>query len=874
MQPTEPTAIELRRLLKPGQVLSDPADLLTYESDAGLERGQADGVLFPETESDVIQIVRWANKTGVPLVPRGAGTGTSGGAVAGKRGLIVEFSRMNHVLSLDEVGKRVTVEPGVVNGDLDDCVKSKGLFFPPDPASGRVCTLGGNVAENAGGPRCFKYGVVTNYVTGLKVILADGRTVRFGGRALDYPEYDWLGVLTGSEGTLGIVVQINLRLLRRSDATTMIMGAFDSIEEAGQAVSDIIGRGLAPATIEMMDQAIVKIVEDYSHIGLPVHAAALLIIEVNGSQASLAPQAEELTAALRAHRILELSLPQTPEERDRIWRARKDSAGALAWLAPAYYASDCTVPRSKIAVTLREINRICDANRVPVCYLLHAGDGNLHPHYLVADADDHELMERVQAVEAQVLEFCVKQGGSITGEHGVGLERRNFMPLMYNDDELQAMLDVKEIFDPRGLLNPGKIFPEQGKRQSAKGKSERQNSAKGYSQSVIQNSNSEFAPRSAEEAAEVIRTCLTGEPPKSIRVLGGGTKSKFLSRADIILSTENLRGIRAYVPEDLYVTVGAGTTCTELQKALERDRMWVPLLSPWPESTLGGIASTLFNAPLRMRYGYGSIRDLVLAMTVALPDGRIIRVGRPVVKNVAGYDLPKLFVGAFGTLGLITELTLKISPRPRSVCTLVIPVEDCNLGLKWGQTLQRHCVIASALLLCKGCSIPGFTSPYSLVYTAEGLPQDVDSELDAVQTALRTESAPEGTRTEQFSGSELWATWLRSPSPLEATLRIGAPATDLPGLLQATLDVLGSASFICDMANGLLYVKGSIGPAALQAVRDLSLAADGYAVVLSGPAGNGSLDRWGFQPEGLDLMRAIKARWDPRRVFNPGAFLV
>ncbi len=850
----------LEGLLTREQRISDPAALVPYETDAGLERAQPAGVLFPRSVSDLQQIVAWANRSGVPLVARGAGTGTSGGAVAERSGVIVEFSRMNHILEFDALENRIVAEPGVVNYELDQFARARGLMFPPNPASGRVCTIGGNVAENAGGPRCCKYGVTTNYVVGLKVVLADGRVVRLGGHALDYPEYDWVGILTGSEGTLGLVAEVEVRVLRQPAAARLLMAAFDSVEQAGEAVSHVLAEGLVPATIEMMDQAIVRIVEDYSHIGLPVDAAAILIIEVNGYAASLPAQVEEITAVLAGHHPCELTLAETAEQYDRIWRARKDSAGALARIAPAYYASDCTVPRSKIAVTLREISRICDKYRIPVNYLLHAGDGNLHPNYMVADAGDPELMERVRNVEAEVLAFCVRQGGSITGEHGVGIERRDFMPLMYGVDEIHMMQDIKRVFDPGELLNPDKIFPMHSPAPAPLPPPGRLPPA-------------DYAPGSAEQAAEAIRACLSSQPPSTIRLRGSGTKSSLLPPTDIVLSTRNLRGILACVPEDNYVTVGAGASLAEIQYELGRYKRWLPLVSPWDESTLGGILSSNLNAPLRMRYGYGGIRDLVLAVTVALADGRVAAFGRPVVKIVAGYDLPKLFVGARGTLGMITGITLRTTAVPRARRSVVIPVRDLKEGLDWGNRVKSICLNASALLLCRGPAIAGLDAPLALVYTAEGIPADVGAELDEVQQALRQAGAPQAITFDQYSGSELWAVWMRSTGPDDAIIQVGVGARSLAEILSATTAEYGDRDYMVDLGNGMLYLKGPESKNLLTQLRSQAVAAGGYAVVLSAPW-ESKLERWGYQPDSLREMRSLKSLWDPQGVFNPGAFIL
>ncbi|MCU0509576.1 MAG: FAD-binding protein, partial [Anaerolineae bacterium] len=308
------------------------------------------------------------------------------GAVAPHGGVMVSLARMKQVVELDEAGRSVVVQPGIVHLVLDEFVKTKGLYYPPDPASGRACTLGGNLGENAGGPHCFKYGVTTNYVNGLQVALADGRLIRTGGRALDYPEYDLTGLLVGSEGTLGIVTEAELRLVRNVPGIKTLMAIFDSVETAGEAVSAVIAGGLVPATLEMMDRTMIGIVENYVHAGLPVDAEALLIIEADGHTASLDSQMAEIVEVMQAQGARELRLAQNAAERDKIWFARKSAFGAIAQISPAYLIVDGTVPRSKLARALAEINRICAGHDLRVGYVFHAGDGNLHPLILYGRA--------------------------------------------------------------------------------------------------------------------------------------------------------------------------------------------------------------------------------------------------------------------------------------------------------------------------------------------------------------------------------------------------------------------------------------------------------------------------------------------------------
>lgn len=375
-------------------------------------------------------------------------------------------------------------------------------------------------------------------------------------------------------------------------------------------------------------------------------------------------------------------------------------------------------------------------------------------------------------------------------------------------------------------------------------------------------------PSSTGEAA-----ALLGEATRAgrgVRICGGGTKSGHLPSVDIILSTEGLRGIRTYARDDLYVTVGAGTPLVDLQAELARDRMWVPMVAPQPAATVGGIVSTNWNAPLRMRYG--ALRDLVLAATVAMADGRVIRAGRPVVKNVAGYDLPKVFVGAYGTLGLLADVTLKLAPLPRARMTLAVPVPDLARGLAWGARLLPICLVASALLLCDARALADLAlpTPYALIYTAEGLASDVSAELEQARHALLAVGAADVREVAGISGSELWAGWLRAALADERpTLRLGVAADRLPALARDVAAKLPAESTLaCDLANGLLYAHGATELAVLARH---AVGLGGYGVTLDGGPGSA---RWGHAPDALDLMRALKARWNPGDLLNPGASMV
>lgn len=828
-----------------------PAELLTYEMDAGLGRGAPDAVVFPESTEDVVRLVRWASAERVPIVPRSAGTGLSGGAVPSHGGIVVSFSRMNRVLELNEQARVAVVEPGLINLTLDGLVKKRGLYYPPDPASQRASSIGGNIAENAGGPHCFKYGVTTNYIQDLELVLANGQLAHTAGRACDYPGYDFTGLLTGSEGTLGVITSATLRLVRNPPGVKTLTATFDSIESAGQAVSGIIAAGLVPAALEMMDKNILGIIEAFVHAGLPTDTAAMLLLEVDGYPESLDAQMAEIVDVLKKHSAIDLHVCSAPE-REKIWTARKSAFGAMARLSPAYFQVDGTVPRTKLALTLAAIRKLCDDQGLRVAFVFHAGDGNLHP-LIPFDPADEAMTKKVYQVGRDFLALCVKQDGTISGEHGVGMEKREFMDWMYSAAELKAMRDVKQVFDPEDLLNPGKIFPDTLQR-----------SADPESNTEVDEFGDFVAPQSDAEAVLVLQCAQT--TGRAVLLRGGGTQSAPPATGGeqcasaLILSTLNMKGICDYAPRDLYVTVRAGTPLLELEQNLSADHLWVPIVAPREASTIGGIISTGLNSPLRMRYG--SVRDQVLGVRVVLPEGRRVRFGRPVVKNVAGHDMVKLFVGAQGTLGLITEVTLRLVATPRVRRTLLVPLANLDEGIRAAQQVLPLALVASSILLVKNEKddgrLPGFNW---LAFTAEGYGEDVEAELYAVEGVLERHSVSKPAKSEMVTGLDLWVDLIaRYPSHL----RLGLPRESVLSFLQANGNALGE--FVADVASGLIY-SPTPSPGDLSELRRLAHSAGGYATITAA-RGVGGFDPWGYVPDLLPQMKMLKSRWDPTGCLN------
>ncbi|MFQ5816850.1 MAG: FAD-linked oxidase C-terminal domain-containing protein [Terriglobia bacterium] len=449
---------ELRKILGDAGVLWKREELLVYEYDASITRALPDAVVFPRSTEDVIRIALLTHRLGVPLVGRGAGTGLSGGALAPHGGVVVAFSRMNRILEIDLENLRAVVQPGVVNLDLTKAVEADGYYFAPDPSSQKACTLGGNVAQNAGGPHTLAYGVTTNHVLGLEVVLADGNLVWVGGKTLDTPGYDLTGVLVGSEGTLGIMTKIVVRLCRSPEAVKTLLAIFETVDDATETVADTTARGITPAACEMLDAVTLKAVEAATEAGYPLDAAAVLLIEVEGLREAVEAQAEQVETVCRAHAAREVRRARTNAEREKLWQGRKNAFGALGRLTPNLYVQDGVIPRTKLPAMLRTVATIGARHRMHIGNVFHAGDGNLHP-VILFDARDPAQLERAAAVATEIMRACIELGGSITGEHGVGMEKNQMMPLLFSEDDLEAMAAVKRVFNPAGRLNPAKLFP-------------------------------------------------------------------------------------------------------------------------------------------------------------------------------------------------------------------------------------------------------------------------------------------------------------------------------------------------------------------------------------------------------------------------------
>ena len=449
---------ELIAAVGPRGYLDRPEDLALYEYDGSVDKARPAMVVFPRTTEDVVEIVTITAKYKIPIVGRGSGTGLSGGAIPRSGGVIIGFSRMNRILEIDLENERAVVQPGVINLDITMAVQAAGYFYAPDPSSQRACTIGGNVSENAGGPHTLAYGVTTNHVLGLEFVLPDGKVYTTGGTESDLPGLDLTGFLTGSEGTMALVTKVIVRLMRQPETVKTILAVYNSPDDCANTVAEITARAITPVAVEMLDGEMLAMVEAATHAGYPPDAAAVLLIELEGLREGVEEQAEQIREVCTLCKAREFRVAQNAEERDLLWKGRKNAFGAVGRVSPSYYVQDGVVPRTEIAPTLRFIAQTGEKHGLRISNIFHAGDGNMHP-IILFDARKPGDLDKAKAAGEEILQFCIDAGGSITGEHGVGMEKNEMMSRLFSEETLDTIRRFKNLFDPEGRLNPGKVLP-------------------------------------------------------------------------------------------------------------------------------------------------------------------------------------------------------------------------------------------------------------------------------------------------------------------------------------------------------------------------------------------------------------------------------
>ena len=439
-------------------VLTEKEDTIVYEQDGSIFQVMPEIVVVPADTEQVSAVIKAARRANVPIIPRGSGTGLAGGAVPAEGGIVLSLARLDRILKIDLQSRIAIVEPGVINADVTKAVAKDGFFYAPDPSSQAACSIGGNVANNSGGPHTLAYGVTTNHVLGIEVVLDDGEIFWLGGEVPDTPGYDLCGVFVGSEGTMGIVTKVAVRLMRVRESVRTLLAIFDQMDHATQTVVDITSAGIIPAALEIMDRTTIEAIEKGAPVGLPLDAEAVLIVEVDGLRESTERSVLLAQGICQRNHARETKVAQDENERQSLWKARKGAFGAMGALAPNYYVQDGVVPRSKLPEMMRRIAEIGKQFNLRIANVFHAGDGNLHPNILFDMRVPGEL-DRVVEAGAATLRACIEFGGSITGEHGVGLEKKAYIGLLFNEADLEAMSRVRNSFDPDGRFNPAKLFP-------------------------------------------------------------------------------------------------------------------------------------------------------------------------------------------------------------------------------------------------------------------------------------------------------------------------------------------------------------------------------------------------------------------------------
>lgn len=629
----------LKRLVREGSLLTQEADIAAYSYDAALDRGRPDAVILARSAREVAAVVGFCARSRLPFTARGAGTNLSGGCIPLRGGIILSLARMDKILEVDTTRRLAVVEPGVVNLKLQQELEKAGYFYAPDPASFKVSTIGGNIAENAGGPRCLKYGVTTNHVLALEAAMPDGSLQKFSRQD---PGPDMVSLLVGAEGTLGVVTKAWVKILPAPENIVTFLAGFDSIEASVETVSAIMARGVLPRVLEAMDKTTVDSVEAYAHAGYP-RSEAVLLIELDGPHREVSPDAEIVTELCRRHGAVDFRQAESLEAREKLWEGRRGAYAAMARLAPNVMVEDGVVPRDKLPEIVKRIRQITARHGLTAGLLFHAGDGNIHPN-VAYDERDAQQTQRVKRAGHEILRACVELGGSLSGEHGIGVDKRRAMAWLFTQQTLDLFRRIKKSLDPDDLANPDKLFPLAHEADSAPG--------------FIKPPAPALSPQAAHLVEKVKQGAAEG---RKMAVCGALSRLSSHPQDLMEVSTTGLNRIIDWDRRNYTLTVEAGIAPRDLQMELARENFFVRL--PDAGGTLGGLLATKAFLP---------ILDDILGMRLLLADGSPVELGGKVVKNVAGYDVPRLLVGSWGTLGVILDVTLKLYSRPPAPSTVGI----------------------------------------------------------------------------------------------------------------------------------------------------------------------------------------------------------
>jgi glycolate oxidase subunit GlcD len=913
---------QLRAIVGDEAVRSEPDELLVYECD-GLPQHKhlPRAVVFPNSTEQVSEVLALLARERIPFTPRGAGTGLSGGALAMDQGVVIELARMRQILEIDPVNRIAVVQPGVVNLHVSRAVASLGLHYVPDPSSQPTCTIGGNIAENAGGIHCLKYGTTTDHVLGLKVVLAGGAVVELGGGGRELDGYDLLSLFIGSEGTFGIATEATLRLTPIPPAVKTLLAEFAEVNDASHAVSAIIAAGVMPAALEMMDREIIRAVEaSVFAAGLPPDAGAALLIELDGIEAGLEEEAKHVTAICMDHGARACRSARDEAERKKLWAARKGAFGAIGRISPDSMIQDAVVPRSRLPEVLDAAYRIAAKYQLRIANVFHAGDGNLHP-LICFDSRFPEEVQRVKDAGRELMETCVRAGGSITGEHGVGLDKRELLPLIFSEKDMETMLLVRAAFDPSGLMNPGKIIPvlrgcgearaialpDQGLDDTPASSDSlgpfvlgpRASRPQGATNSTPKNPSSlnpPFDPAIARDRlielvgeenvssaplvatpasiAEVCEVMKLAHSERWTTMPAGAMSWLRYGKAlapNLIVSTRRLNRILEHEPADLVAITEAGVTLNDFNAHLSSDRQWLPIDPPDDGSaTIGGVVAT--GVAGAQQFGYGPPRRHVIGMKVVLADGSLVKAGARVVKNVAGYDLCKLFTGSYGTLGIIVELNFKLRPLPFVTQTVLISGQPEEL-LAGAQRIIQAPLFPVAVELVSPKLVSQLTDTVSeanawLMIRFAGSSSAVAAQISRTRELVKT-----GSTRLVDEDEAIWAGLQALPIRFSERFmwRVGLRPTEAASFLLNLIKTTGAATmWQAGVGDGRIRVidDGAARAGDLNArIKNLSAIAEargGAIIVETGDLGPSLSNK----NSGSGIMNKIKEQLDPFSIFT------
>lgn len=900
---------ELQRTVGSDNIVDNPDDLLQYGADWTTVVPMPPTVaVLARTSEQVESALKLAAHYGLPVVVRGAGTGLAGGARPHQDGgMVIATSHMTDIYDIDLPNRQALVQTGLINYDLSQRLAPDGYFYAPDPASWQMCTIGGNIANNSGGPRCLKYGVTSNHILAIELVLHDGRTIWTSDGLQDAAGYDLTGIVVGSEGTFGVATRALVRITRLPEDKRVVLALFPTMVQASETVSAVIAAGYLPTALEVMDRTTIQAVNITHGFDLPDTADAALIIEVDGVVEALDGLLDAIVVICHTHGAIQVQPARTPEEQERVWAARKSAFTAFGCFAPAYYLVDTAVPRTRLPYMMEQVERMSKQYDMPIANVFHAGDGNLHPLVLY-DPHNADQVERAHAISAEVLRLSIEQGGAVTGEHGVGAEKANFLAQMFNEDELQAMAALYAVFNPEDRLNPGKIFPDNilpleraAQRHKRIASSYGINGLRNLAEALVAAVGRDHLlcdeattpyvihghtprlvvfPGDEAQVAAVMRAC---HHAGAVVVLwGGGTQqsSGTLNAApDVVIVLRRLSGIQHYDPDDLVIRVGAGTTLDELQRIVAEHGQMFPLEVASPEqATIGGLVATAAEGPRRLRYG--TLRDLMVGLTVIEVDGTRIRCGGQVVKNVSGYDMVKLFHGSHGTLGIITSVTVRTLPQPPLTTTILATFASREQALAMARDLAATQLTPTAIeYLDQGAlRALGQDDAHGLAMRVEDVAAACTRhvhDIRALAVQHHTISIHNLTGDSAFWQQLAQLAATHDLSEDEMVLRLVVNPTDLNEALEhlttqahehGTVAAINARTQI-----GIVYARLRIRAEALNTLQHTLTQRWGHSHILAcGFPDKAGIAVWGKPPISVDLMQAIKQQFDPAHTLNPG----